>query len=135
MRTIAASILLVLMFVPLVAGTREDAARQAAESWVALLDAGKYGESWDQAATMFRGAVKKEQWTQAAQGVRGPLGKLISRKFKSAQYTTSLPGAPDGEYVVLQFESSFENKKAAVETITPMKDKDGGWRVSGYFIR
>jgi hypothetical protein len=54
---------------------------------------------------------------------------------KSKEYATSLPGAPDGEYVVIQFETSFENKNDAVETVTPMKDEDGKWRVSGYFIR
>ena len=43
-------------------------------------------------------------------------------------------GAPDGEYVVLQFQADFENKAQAVETITPMLD-EGQWRVSGYYIR
>jgi hypothetical protein len=28
-----------------------------------------------------------------------------------------------------------ENKAAAVETVTPMLDADGVWRVSGYFVR
>jgi hypothetical protein len=46
-----------------------------------------------------------------------------------------LPGAPDGEYVVIQFEASFEKKKAAVETVTPMVDEDGEWRVSGYYLK
>ncbi|MGA9534411.1 MAG: DUF4019 domain-containing protein [Desulfobacterales bacterium] len=27
------------------------------------------------------------------------------------------------------------NKTSAVETITPMLDKDGQWRVSGYYIK
>jgi hypothetical protein len=67
--------------------------------------------------------------------VRKPLGKLISRSIKDATHTTSLPGAPDGEYVVIQFQTSFENKKSAIETITPMMDPDGVWRVSGYFIK
>ena len=48
---------------------------------------------------------------------------------------TELPGAPDGEYVVFQFDTQFERKRAAVETVTPMRDPDGSWRVSGYFIR
>ena len=67
--------------------------------------------------------------------VRDPLGKVTTRKLKSATYTKSLPGAPDGEYVVIQYESSFEHKQSAVETVTPMLDKDGKWRVSGYFIK
>jgi hypothetical protein len=69
------------------------------------------------------------------QAVRKPLGKPISRQVKTKTYKTSLPGAPDGEYVVIQFETSFENKKSAIETVTPMMDKDGTWRVSGYFIK
>jgi hypothetical protein len=64
-----------------------------------------------------------------------PLGKVLKRTIKSSQYATSLPGAPDGEYVVIQYETSFANKKSAVETITPMLDKDGKWRVSGYYIK
>lgn len=46
-----------------------------------------------------------------------------------------LSGAPDGRYVVIQYETAFERKKSAVETITPMVDPDGAWRVSGYYIR
>ncbi|MEA1992696.1 MAG: DUF4019 domain-containing protein, partial [Thermodesulfobacteriota bacterium] len=69
------------------------------------------------------------------QAVKKPLGKILSRKLKSKNYMTSLPDAPDGEYVVIQFETSFENKKSALETVTPMLDKDGKWRVSGYFIK
>jgi len=53
----------------------------------------------------------------------------------AAQPATSLPGAPDGDYVVIQFQTSFANKASAVETITPMRDRDGAYRVSGYFIR
>jgi hypothetical protein len=113
----------------------EDAAQRAAESWLALVDAGRYGESWEEAATYFKGAVTKEGWEHMIQGVRGPLGKLVSRKLKSRQYAEKLPGAPDGKYVVIQYGSSFANKKEAVETVTPMLDGERGWRVSGYFIK
>lgn len=114
---------------------REKAALLSAERWLALVDEEKYGESWEEASELFRNAVKQDQWEQSARAVRKPLAKVISRKVKSEKYTTSLPGAPDGEYVVIQFQSSFEHKKSAVETVTPMMDKDGRWRVSGYYIR
>ena len=39
---------------------------------------------------------------------------------------THLPGAPDGQYLVLQFNTSFAEKKAAVETVTVGLEKDGG---------
>ena len=66
---------------------------------------------------------------------RKPLGNLVSRKLKSAQPATSLPGAPDGQYVVMQFETSFADKKSAVETVTFALEKDGRWRSTGYFIK
>ena len=113
----------------------EDAAQRAAEEWLELMDNEKYDESWEQSAKLFRGAVTKEQWRQTASGARKPLGKLVSRKLKSRQYAEQLPGAPDGKYVVIEFDTEFENKASAVERVTPMLDPDGAWRVSGYFIR
>jgi hypothetical protein len=87
------------------------------------------------ASLYFKGAVSREQWQQSMESVRKPLGKKLSRSPKSKQYLTSLPGAPDGAYVVIQFQTSFEHKKSAIETVTPMRDSDGKWRVSGYYIR
>ncbi len=113
----------------------EKLAQDAADSWLALVDAGKYSQSWNEAASFFKQKVTAEQWESAVKSVREPLGKLESRKLKHSQYTKTMPGAPDGEYVILQFDSSFANKKAAIETVTPMKDKDGKWRVAGYFIK
>jgi hypothetical protein len=127
---------LLLLTVPAVAGSpeKENDAVISAEKWLGIVDTEKYSESWKEAAELFRNAVKQEQWKQSLQAARKPLGKLITRKIKTKTYKTSLPGAPDGEYVVIQFESSFEKKKSAVETVTPMLEKDGKWRVSGYYI-
>jgi len=113
----------------------EKAAVTASGAWLSLVDEGNYAESWNQAAGLFKAAVTKEQWQNTVKAVRVPLGKVMVRKLKSKQYTKTLPGAPDGEYVVIQYETTFEQKQSAIETITPMLDKDGKWRVSGYYIR
>ncbi len=113
----------------------EKAAITGSMAWLSLVDEGNYAESWNQAAGLFKNAVTKEQWLNSMQAFRVPLGKIVARKLKSKQYTKTLPGAPDGEYVVIQYETTFENKKSAVETVTPMLDKDGKWRVSGYYIQ
>jgi len=112
-----------------------DKAVEAAKTWLALVDEGRYGESWETAAVYFRNAITKQKWEQTLNGVRKPLGRLLSRELKSKMYRKSLPGAPDGEYAVIQFTTSFENKSSAIETVTPMLDEDGNWRVSGYYIR
>lgn len=114
---------------------KEKAAFTAAQKWLTLIDEGKYSESWQESAEYFRNAVKQDQWEQMLQSVRMPLGRVISRKLKTKVYKTSLPGAPDGQYVVIQFEASFQNKKSAIETVTPIFDKDARWRASGYYIK
>ena len=117
------------------AGDAEKDALKAAEQWLALIDAGDYGGSWEAASELSKKSVSKEMWIQSIKAVRSAMGDLISRSVAAAQYATSLPGAPDGEYVVIQYQTSFQNKKSAIETITPMLDAAGTWRVAGYFIK
>jgi hypothetical protein len=113
----------------------ERLATESANHWLTLVDGGNYASSWNTAAPLFKNSVLKNQWVQMLQATRAPLGKVLSRNIKSAIYKTSLPGAPDGQYVVIQFESSFEHKKSVIETVTPSLGDDGQWRVSGYFVR
>lgn len=111
------------------------AADDAAQKWLALVDDGKYGESWDQAAGLFKEKLTKDQWQKALTQVRAPLGKMESRQFKLAEFKTEVPGAPPGQYMILQYRTKFANGVPMIETITPMLDKDGTWRVSGYYIK
>ena len=113
----------------------DKAAIDAADAWLKTVDNGDYAKSWEETAEYFRNFVSQKDWLKSIKPVREPLGKLVQRKFKSALQTDSAPGAPDGQYVIIQYDTSFENKKAAVETVTPMIDKDGQWRVSGYYIK
>jgi hypothetical protein len=113
----------------------EKPAVAAALSWLDLIDNGNYAGSWHAAAAYLKNAMPLKQWEQGLKAARKPLGKKVSRKVKTAKYATELPGAPDGEYVVIQFQTSFANKKSAIETVTPMKEPDGKWRVSGYYIK
>jgi hypothetical protein len=110
-------------------------ADQAARAWLATVDSGRYGESWEDAAALFKQAVPKLRWETTVQSVREPLGVVTSRKVRSMTYARVLPNVPEGEYVVIQFDTRFENRPLSVETVTPMREKDGSWKVSGYFIR
>jgi hypothetical protein len=115
--------------------TAEDAAQASAEAWLKAVDAGNYDAAWNQAAKPFKGAVTKQRWTQQVGGARGALGRVLARKVLLRTYKERLPGAPDGKYVIIQFETTFEKKASAIETVTPMLDSDGVWRVSGYYIK
>ena len=114
--------------------TTNSAAVEPAQAWLREIDNGSYAQSWTEAAPYFQSAITSEKWAEALQQVRKPLGLLVSRKLKSAQEMSSLPGAPDGRYLVMQFDTSYTNKKSAVETVTFMQEKDGQWRAAGYYI-
>lgn len=103
----------------------------AVRSWLSLIDAADYTQSWDTAAAYFRNSISQPQWISRVSAVRTPLGRVKSRQESSTRVARSLPGAPDGEYIVIQ----FEHKAATTEIVTPTKDADGQWRVSGYYIR
>ncbi|WP_018416145.1 DUF4019 domain-containing protein [Teredinibacter turnerae] len=106
----------------------------AAERWLALADAGDYRETWDQAAPYFKDQLTKSQWEGALGNVRGPLGKLVSRKLRKNAPYDHLPGAPDGEYRVLIYISKFESQPKATEMLILMFTKEQ-WRLAGYFLR
>jgi hypothetical protein len=110
-------------------------AREVAEMWLAAVDSGAYRKSWTDAAAFFKKAVASTEWVEQLNQVRRPLGAVTSRTFTNGTYTDSLPMAPKGEYVVLQYATSFEAHPGGTETVTPMKDPDGEWRVAGYYIK
>ena len=117
------------------ADDKEKAAIDAALPWLALVDSGQYGESWFQTSSQFRGAASKEQWIHALSTVRAPLGKLYSRQLNRATYTTKLPNTRPGEYVVIQYDTSYEKATGMLEIVIAELEKNGAWKVSGYFIK
>lgn len=106
----------------------------SATAWVGLLDAGRWDESWQSAGSLFRSRMPQSRWTSTIQPVREPFGTVSSRSMQSVTDATSLPGAPDGHYQVVQFKTSFANKNDATETVV-LACEPSGWKVSGYFIR
>jgi hypothetical protein len=113
----------------------EKAAQPGAERWLALVDADNYAESWKQAASIFKQQLTAEQWESEVKSLHSHTGRLVSRKFRTAEFTVSMPGAPPGDYVILKYDTSFEKFKTATETVVPTREKDGSWRVSGYFVK
>lgn len=107
----------------------------AADSWLKLIDAEKYPESWESAAGIFRSSITKEKWAEAVSAVRKPIGKVTGRDAASSEFHPELPGVPDGEYVIIKYRSSFANKRNTVELVTAAKDTDGVWRIAGYFVK
>lgn len=112
----------------------EPAVRKAAESWLALVDAGRGAASWKQASSAFRAGMSRQAWTKRMRSIRSQLGQMQDRNLVSARFARQLPGSPEGEYVVLLFESRFAGYPVATERVIMRRGSDGSWGVAGYFV-
>ena len=108
---------------------------EMAEAWLSGIDAGDYVRSWNEAAVFFQKSITAEAWNEALTKFRKPLGAVKTRKIRNMKEAKTLPGAPDGKYWIIQFDTSFWEKAEAVERVTFMSEKDGACKAVGYFIQ
>lgn len=106
----------------------------ASRDWLALIDSADWPASWRTAATAFRAAGSASRWRATIVPVRRPLGRVQARRLERATRTTTLPGAPPGDYEVLEYRTDFSHRAAAIETVVMVREPSG-WKVAGYFIR
>lgn len=102
-----------------------DTARQ----WLALLDAGRWDESYRLTGTAFQKLNTLEVWTSASEHARVPLGAMVSRTLIGQE---NLPAPPFG-YEVVKFRTRFVGKADTVETVT-LERENGSWRIVGVTI-
>ncbi len=107
-------------------------AETAARSWLALMDGGQYAKTWEETAPVVRENVTKARWTDLMTKSWSALGHVLSRKLEGAEYKTGLPGAPEGEYVEVTYDTHVSIQGDLREQVVLVLGKDGVWRVAGY---
>ena len=112
---------------------REKEARTAALEWLGLIDAGDYARAYAEEPARLRAATTEGQFMRSMEGRRAPFGRVLSRKFIGAAFTSKLTGSPDGRYESILFRTSFAHKKLAAERVI-MTHEDGEWRVVDYRV-
>jgi hypothetical protein len=101
--------------------------------WLAHIDSGDYGRSWDVASSVFQTRSSKQQWESLAGAVQQRLDKPAERELAAAKYVTTLGWEPPGEHVLVQYRVKF-GARVSVETLLMRHDRDE-WRTSAYAIR
>jgi hypothetical protein len=109
-----------------------EAATNLSQRWLALVDEGRYAESWSAAGKLFKANMQQDKWVQALTSGRQPLGKVVSRELAGREARTEIQGAPPGSYILVAFATNFEQKSDMIETITLIQEEDGQWQVVGY---
>lgn len=102
---------------------------QAAREWLALVDEGRWDESWNATGQAFRQLNTSETWASVSEEVRPPLGEVLSR---TATGQEAVPAPPYG-YQLVKFRTTFANRADATETLTLAREGED-WKVVGYLI-
>jgi hypothetical protein len=116
-------------------GTILEKVESSARSWLGLIDSGKYKESWEHSASLFKAKAPEAEWVKSITAIRVPHGAMSARYIATAGATNSLSGFPDGDYVVLQFYTTFAATGLAMETVTLVKTQDETWQIAEYAIK
>lgn len=107
----------------------DEAHEKAAREWLALVDAEDWRASYEAAGKAFREPNTVDTWREASQMARGPLGAVTKREAISFN---SFNAPPNG-YTVVRFLTAFENRDAAIESVTLEREGEA-LKVVGYFI-
>ncbi len=107
---------------------------QVAKDYVDGLDKGQYAQSWSKGDTLFQHTITKEEWAKALTDSRKPLGKANSRKLKDQRPAQDPHGLPKGAYMVVEYDTSFDNAPNSGELLTLRRGTDGKWRVLTYQV-
>lgn len=106
------------------------------EKWLNELDDGNYEQTWNDAAKEFQQKMPIDQWVDAMNHVRKPLGKCTSRELAAAPRTNDRIGQDSKtqkeEYLYAQYDSVFETRPHIRETVVFEKGADNTWRAIGY---
>ncbi|MFC7367232.1 MULTISPECIES: DUF4019 domain-containing protein [Vreelandella] len=109
------------------------AAESAALAWLESIDNGEYQQAWEASSPLLKAPLSSSMLARTVELARNEFGQVESRRRIRASRYTSMPGAPDGDYMVFVFQTRFENKARGIETVTPHLE-NGTWRVSGYYV-
>jgi hypothetical protein len=113
---------------------RASAGQSAARTWLAITDRHDAAGSYSAAGAKFREAMTADRWAAALKAARDPLGAVERRAVVGTRFQKAVKGFPPGEYVVIQFRSTFAKRMIALETVTLERDANGTWRVIGYLL-
>jgi len=108
---------------------------EAGKKWLQLLDADNPGAAWDAASNQLQSGVTRDKFIAEMRRVRAPLGKLSTRTPVKFARAHDLPGAPSGDYAIIEYDAEYANGKHLSEQLIWAIAERDSWRVAGYFYR
>lgn len=117
------------------AGTasEQEQAAAAARRYLALIDQGKYDETWNHAGPALQNMTNKFLWKNTLKLTHKAFGTPPSRELDGFGFTSQIEAdVPVGEYVLVQFKSPSGNTTTTEKVV--MQKAAGSWKIIGYFV-
>ncbi len=106
------------------------------DAWLKLLDAGKYGDAWEQFDEEFKKTAPKDEWCRQISIIRGARGSVLSRSLDYGKFKQKIDDRARnfGEFVTVDYDTVFQKEPHGIEQFTAMRAKDGTWHPRGYYL-
>lgn len=110
---------------------KEDSAK-AAQEWLAIVDKGNFADSWENGSVVMKLRIPKNTWVTLLEAMHKGKGNTIERKILEQRPAVDPKGLPQGEYMVIVYNTKFSNKADAKELVTLVLESSGQWKVLTY---
>jgi hypothetical protein len=122
-------------FKPLQPPPALELARPVVDAWLALIDAERYDDAYDQSHISFRRQYSEEDFVQLARNVRQPMGTVHSR-VPTGQSAVEVPLGDRGHARAYLFMTRFErsDQPVAEQVFVFAHEGAGSWEPAGYFL-
>lgn len=105
-----------------------------AERFIAIIDKGDYSHAYSSASFCMHFLKHEAEWVDEQIRTRKLIGKPLSRQLKSIRSRETYPGLPDGDYLLIHYQTETEHKAKATEVIL-LRHQEKQWQVCLYYLK
>ncbi len=111
---------------PPAAASEAAGAARAAETFLQMIDEGRWADSYALTGAQFRQLNTLERWSEVSGRLRPPLGKVVTRDIVGNEF---VPAPPAG-YQLVKFRSTYAGGAQQTESLSLVRE-EGTWKVVG----
>jgi len=115
------------------APTGEQQALASATSFLKLVDTRQYSKAYLSFSKLTQKAATPDAFVNNMKSVQDQIGDPTSRKVLAKNFVHEVPGAPRGDYWIIDYDTNFSKKGPSVERVTAVLEGKS-WKIGGYLL-
>ena len=107
-------------------------ANNVALSWLNNVNHNQYENAYTLLSKEVKATVEKKRWIALINELMLEFGKLEIRTVKQKHFQSQMEGMEDGFYVVIEYDSQYENTKDHTEHLLLKQNDKAKWEIANY---